>query len=65
MVVADGVAEILAHQELHHHVRAALLFAVIVNADDVVVDDVGGNPRLLEKSRAGLGIGNEAAGLPG
>ena len=56
MVVADGVAEVLAHQEFHHDERAALLFAVIVNADDVLVLDVAGHARFLKETRLGFGV---------
>ena len=62
VAVLDGVAQILAAQKLHHHEGAMLVvFAEIVNAEDVVVGDVAGHARFGQKARLGFGI--LAAGL--
>ena len=53
----DGVTEILSDEELHHHERAAFFLAEIEDLDDVLVLDVAGHARFLEKARFGLGIG--------
>ncbi len=57
VAVLDGVAQILAAQEFHHHERAMLfVFAEIVNAEDVVVGDVAGHARLGQKASLGFGV---------
>src|ERR1019366_376890 len=58
----DGVTEVFALEMLHHHERALLVvFAEIVNTEDVVVGDVAGHARLGQE--AGLGFGILAAGF--
>ena len=62
VAVAHGVAQIFAAQELHHHEGPVpLVFAEIVNAEDVVVGDAAGHARFGQKSLFDLGV--LAAGL--
>src|SRR6185437_14997780 len=51
------MAQILAAQKLHHHVRMVrFVLAEIVNVQDVVVRDVAGHARFGEESRLGLRV---------
>ncbi len=51
MPVAHGVAQVLAAQELHHHEGPVLVvFAEIVNPQNVVVRQAPGHPRFGQKS---------------
>ena len=70
--VAQGVAQILAAQELHHHEGPVLIvFAEIVNAEDVVVGEAPGHARFGQKSlldvavlAAGIGQNLDRHGAP-
>jgi hypothetical protein len=52
----DRSAQIAPDQKLHHHKRPALLFAVVVNADDVFVLDVACHTRFVEETLFGLRV---------
>ena len=58
----DQAAQVLAPQVFHDHERPALVFAELVDPDDVVVADIAGHPRLLQEARFGFRI---LAGLLG
>ena len=53
----DGVAQVLADKKFHHHERLAVLFAEIEDLDDVLVLDVAGHARFLQKARFRFRIG--------
>ncbi len=56
--VLNRVAQVLAFEKLHDHERAAFsVFTEIVNTDDVVVTDVAGQLRFLQKARLRLRVG--------
>jgi len=57
LAVLDRIAQVLANQELHHDERPSLLFAVIVNLDDVIVLNVAGHLRFQQEARFCLDIG--------
>ena len=54
--IFDGVAERLAFDILHHHERAALILAEVVDADDIFVAHVGGQASLLQETSLGFQI---------
>ena len=55
MAVADGAAQVLALQELHHHVQPVLFVAAeVVDADDVFVGEIAGRAGFGEEAGFGL-----------
>ncbi len=57
MAVLDGVPQVFALQELHHHEQALLgVDTEIVNADDVFVGHLGGRACFCQEPVAGFGV---------
>src|SRR5579884_2927661 len=56
MALLDRFPEALAFQELHDDERPPLIFAEIINADNVLVRDIGSHSSLQEKACLGLRV---------
>jgi len=62
VTVPDGVPQVLSAQKLEHHERVALLLAVVIDGDNVVMLNRPRQPRLVQKTLLGLRVADALLG---